>query len=93
METGGGGGGVSAWGTCARNDSFSTSLWWPSLQIQLSVLADRDAYPAARSMEGGCIRRLVILVVANTLSTQLIITCVPSDFARDNARKVEREQK
>ena len=54
METGGGGGGgVSAWGTCARNDSFSTSLWWPSLQIQLSVLADRDAYPAARSMEGG----------------------------------------
>ena len=63
------------------------------LACKYSCLSDRDAYPAARSMEGGCIRGLVILVVANTLSTQLIITCVPSDFARDNARKVEREQK
>ena len=64
----------------------------------LSLLATRDVsretYLAARSVEGRMFSQARDTSGGqSTLSTQLIITCVLSDFARVNARKLEREQK
>ena len=68
------------------------------LRMQLSLLATRDVsretYLAARSVEGRMFSQARDTSGGqSTLSTQLIITCVLSDFARVNARKLEREQK